>query len=155
MDNNRIMDKNVNNTQGVSARTREGIKSTPRGGLLTSHAETSEKVLEERLADRLGKMGILCLKYANSAEAGYPDRVVVFPRGTIEWVELKSTGKKPRRLQELRHRQLRGFGHKVYVLSSREEVDRYIRHAQRRYELFAAGPDQLDPVGEEDDDDEI
>lgn len=87
------------------------------------HADLSEKSIERYLSERVKSVGGLCLKYANPGESGYPDRLVVLPRGVIRWVELKSRGKKPTRLQSLRHAELERRGHIVHVVDSRERVD--------------------------------
>ena len=41
----------------------------------------------------------------------------------MAWVEIKSRGKKPTKLQNLRHNELARLGHTVRVVSSKEEVD--------------------------------
>ena len=68
-------------------------------------------------------MGGRCLKYSNSGETGYPDRLVLLPPGKVIWVELKSRGKKPTRQQLIRHDELRQLGFDVRVIDSREGVD--------------------------------
>lgn len=87
------------------------------------HADVSEKALEAYLARRVRALGGVCIKYANAAEAGYPDRVALLPGGVTVWVELKSRGCRPRILQEMRHRQMRRLGHRVAVCDSREAID--------------------------------
>jgi hypothetical protein len=70
---------------------------------------------------------------------GYPDRLVCLPHRNIVWVELKSKGKKPTKLQEIRHQELRDLDHKVWVISSKPEVDELIGYiesiAQLRFEI--------------------
>lgn len=93
---------------------------------LTDHAETSEKEIEKYLRRRATEAGLVCLKYTNSNEAGYPDRIVLLPDGAVVWVELKSRGRKPTPLQLVRHGQLRAIGHVVWVIDRREQVDSLI-----------------------------
>lgn len=90
---------------------------------ITRHAEVSEKAIERYLADRVKALGGVCLKYSNPGMTGYPDRLCVMPEGKTIWVELKSRGRKPEALQEVRFRQLASLGHRVYVCDSREKVD--------------------------------
>lgn len=90
---------------------------------ITRHAEVSEKAIERYLADRVKALGGVCLKYSNPGMTGYPDRLCVMPEGKTIWVELKSKGRKPEALQEVRFRQLESLGHRVYVCDSREKVD--------------------------------
>ena len=87
------------------------------------HSELSEKSIERYLFDSVRLAGGVCLKYSNPNMAGYPDRVVVMPGGVTAWVELKSKGRKPTKLQMLRIESLRELGHRVYVIDSREGVD--------------------------------
>ena len=69
---------------------------------------------------------MLCLKYSNANVTGYPDRLVCCINGKVIWVELKSKGKKPTKLQEIRHQELKRMGHEVWVISTKEMVDRLI-----------------------------
>lgn len=86
------------------------------------HAEVSEKAIEKYLFDRVKELGGVCLKYSNPNMAGYPDRVVLLPGGKTIWIELKSKGKKPTKLQEIRIASLKLLGHQVFVIDSRETV---------------------------------
>ena len=87
------------------------------------HSELSEKSIERYLFDRVRQAGGVCLKYSNPNMDGYPDRVALLPGGVSVWVELKSRGRKPTKLQMLRIESLRLMGHRVYVIDSREGVD--------------------------------
>lgn len=89
---------------------------------ITERSQRSEKAIEKYLVSQVRKMGGLALKYTNSNEAGYPDRIVV-TNGSTFWVELKSKGEKPRPLQEHCIEKLRSLGQRVYVADSREMVD--------------------------------
>lgn len=86
----------------------------------------SEKYLEGLLAKRTKYLGCICLKYSNGNETGYPDRMVLLPGGGIIWVEIKSAGKKLRKLQQIRKEQLEALGHEVYVVDSVASVDTVI-----------------------------
>lgn len=86
----------------------------------------SEKVIERYLVEQARRAGMLCLKYANPAMAGYPDRLLVLPSGRTAWVELKSRGRKPSKLQLLRHGELAGLGHMVSVIDNKADVDNLI-----------------------------
>lgn len=78
----------------------------------------SEKYLERKLVERIKAKGGLCLKFASITEAGYPDRLCLMPQGRTFWVELKTTGRKPTRLQLIRHTELRSRGFAVFVVDS-------------------------------------
>ena len=90
---------------------------------IVHHSELSEKAIERYLFDRVRQAGGVCLKYSNPNMGGYPDRVALLPGGVSVWVELKSRGRKPTKLQMLRIESLRLLGHRVYVIDSREGVD--------------------------------
>lgn len=90
---------------------------------IARHAEESEKAIEQRLANKVRAMKGLCLKFASASMTGYPDRLVLLPRGRVAWVELKSKGKHPTRFQELRHEELKHMGFDVYVADSSAAVD--------------------------------
>ena len=90
---------------------------------ITRHAEVSEKSIERYLVARAKKLGLPCLKYSNPSVAGYPDRLLVLPDGQVVWVELKSKGRKPTKLQLMRHTELSGLRHSVKVIDNRAGVD--------------------------------
>lgn len=103
---------------------------------IVKHAEVSEKALERYLVRRVKEEGGLCLKYSNPGMTGYPDRLCLLPGGKAVWVELKSKGEKPTRLQSLRHRALQDIGQRVYVADSREKVDEILDDGRdRKYGL--------------------
>ena len=90
---------------------------------IVKHSEVSEKAIEHYLSDCVREAGGVCLKYSNPNMAGYPDRVAIMPDGVTIWVELKSRGKKPSKLQTYRIEMMRQLGHKVYVIDSKNGVD--------------------------------
>ena len=105
---------------------------------IVRHSEVSEKAIEAYLNKRCKENGLLCLKYSNANVTGYPDRLVCCINGKVIWVELKSKGKKPTKLQEIRHQELKKMGHDVWVISSKPEVDEligYIESIAQRFEI--------------------
>lgn len=91
--------------------------------------EYSEKYLERKLVERIKAHGGLCLKFASVTEAGYPDRLCLMPHGRTLWVELKTTGRKPTKLQEIRHQELRERGFAVYVVDDMTTLEQAVRDA--------------------------
>lgn len=81
-----------------------------------------EKTTENKLALAVKKAGGIAVKFVSPSFAGMPDRLVLLPDGVIAFAELKAPGKKPRPLQEARHRLLRRLGFKVYVIDSEEQI---------------------------------
>lgn len=95
------------------------------------HAEISEKAIERYLVEQAKEKGLLCLKYSNPNMAGYPDRILVIPDGRVVWVELKSRGKKPAKIQSLRHLELQTMGHQVRVIDNKPDIDLLIKSIKR------------------------
>jgi len=87
----------------------------------------SEKRLEANLRDRLRAMGGLALKLPAIHHAGLPDRLCLMPDGKAFFVEVKSTGEKPRPLQEVCHETLRRMGFEVYVIDSTEGLNEILK----------------------------
>ena len=104
---------------------------------IAAHGKTSEKAIEAYLRRRVEAEGGICLKYSNPNQVGYPDRAVLLPGGVTLWVELKSTGEKPSKLQRERFREMESIGHSVAVLDSKEAVDGFMAVV----ELMRLAPD--------------
>jgi hypothetical protein len=85
-----------------------------------------ELKIEDYLAEQLALIGFWCIKFPPIFFAGFPDRLVLGPKATIVFVELKATGKTPRKLQARIHARLRAFGFRVEVIDSRDLVDAFI-----------------------------
>lgn len=81
-----------------------------------------EKSIEQKLVRAVKGRGGICPKLVSPGFDGMPDRLVLLLGGRIGFVEIKAPGKKPRPIQESRHRLLRQLGFKVYVLDSAEDI---------------------------------
>ncbi len=81
-----------------------------------------EKTIERQLAAEVRKNGGLALKFVSPGFDGIPDRLVLFPKGIIAFVELKRPGEKLRPLQVKRKRQLESLGFLVYCIDSIEKI---------------------------------
>ena len=81
-----------------------------------------EKTIERKLTVAVKKAGGIAVKFVSPSFDGMPDRLVLLPAGLIAFVELKAPGKRPRPLQEARHRLLRSLGFKVYVIDKPEQI---------------------------------
>lgn len=86
-----------------------------------------EKQIEGYLLSSCREQGLLCLKFTSPSRAGVPDRLVVAPHRTV-FVEVKRPGEKPRKLQRVRHDQIRRHGGEVHVVDSRPAVDELVNH---------------------------
>lgn len=92
----------------------------------------SEKALERRLVDEVKKMGGFALKLTSQFHRGMPDRLVLLPYHTIVFVELKSTGEKPRPLQEAAMNKLISLGFRCWVIDSSEKLDFFLERMGNR-----------------------
>ena len=81
-----------------------------------------EKQIEHTLVMAVKAAGGMCPKLVCPGFDGMPDRLVLLPGGRIAFVEVKAPGRKPRPLQEKRHKQLRELGFPVYVLDDPEQI---------------------------------
>lgn len=89
-----------------------------------------EKTIEQKFTAAVRTAGGLALKFASPGFDGVPDRIALLPGGRMAFVEVKAPGKKPRPLQEARHRLLRQLGFKVYVLDDAGQIGGIIDEIQ-------------------------
>ena len=90
---------------------------------IVRHSEVSEKEIEKYLCKRMKEIGVPCIKYSNANETGYPDRLIVLPASQCMWVELKSRGRKPSKVQQIRIAELKKLKHVVWVVDNKPLVD--------------------------------
>ena len=86
----------------------------------------SEKVVERKLVELVKINGGMCIKLLCDQLIGLPDRMCLFPGHKIVFVELKTTGQKPKRIQTYMHNKLRTLGFRVEVIVTVESVVNFI-----------------------------
>ena len=86
----------------------------------------SEKVVERKLVELVKINGGMCIKLLCDQLIGLPDRMCLFPGHKIVFVELKTTGQKPKRIQTYMHNKLRTLGFRVEVIDTVESVVNFI-----------------------------
>lgn len=86
-----------------------------------------EQTVEMYLVRSVKKIGGKCYKFVSPGHNGAPDRICIFPRGLICFVETKAPGKKPRTTQLAFHRELARCGVPVWLIDTKEKVDIFIR----------------------------
>ncbi len=89
-----------------------------------------EKRIEKALIKEVKARGGLALKFLSPGFDGVPDRLILLALGKVAFVEVKAPNKKPRKLQILRHKQLRALGLKVYVLDDEKDIGGIIDEIQ-------------------------
>lgn len=82
----------------------------------------SEKLVERKLVEKCKENGALCIKLLTYQFIGLPDRLCLFPNGVAVFVELKTTGQKPRKIQLAVHKKLRELGFRVDIVDSVDQV---------------------------------
>ena len=86
---------------------------------------TVEKTLERKLYAGMKSRSGKALKFYCLSFAGMPDRICLAPGGRIWFVELKSTGRKPSKIQEVVIKWLRDLGFPVFVIDRQEQLNEF------------------------------
>ena len=90
----------------------------------------SEKVIERRLVELVKINNGMCIKLLCDQLMGLPDRMCLFPGHKIIFVELKTTGRKPKRIQVYVHNKLRALGFRVEVIDTIKGVEDLIKEIE-------------------------
>lgn len=86
-------------------------------------SETSEKVFERTLSKYVDDTGGMAVKLLSQFLRGLPDRMFLLKGGRVLFVEFKSTGKKPTKIQEYIHKRIQALGFPVLVVDSAETYE--------------------------------
>ena len=86
----------------------------------------SEKLVERKLVELTKINNGMCIKLLCNHILGLPDRLCLFPGGKLAFVELKTTGEKPKRIQIFMHKKLRTLGFRVEVIDTVEGVIEFV-----------------------------
>lgn len=84
-----------------------------------------ERSVEDYLRRRVTEMHGICLKFTSPGLSGVPDRIIIY-NGAVLFAELKRPGGKPRPQQKFVADWLRKAGARVYCLSDKDQVDRFL-----------------------------
>lgn len=93
--------------------------------------QVSEKSIEDYLRLKVKQMGGRAYKFVSPGNAGVPDRLIVIPGNEMFFTELKAPGKKTTPLQERKIAELDRLGQTVFVIDSKEGVDRIMAAAEK------------------------
>ena len=85
-----------------------------------------ERYIEQQLIAAVKAKGGLALKFVSPGMAGVPDRIVLWPGGRVDFVELKAPGKHLAPRQVKVATVLRKLGHQVRVIDSVEKVKEFV-----------------------------
>ena len=96
------------------------------GEELSTRSVDLESSLESYFRKRVRLAGGHPVKITSPAERGVPDRLVIMPGGHIYLVELKTVDGRVSPIQRVWHAKMALLGVQVFVLSGREDVDRWL-----------------------------
>ena len=82
-----------------------------------------ESDIEKYLVKEVEKRNGIPYKFVSPQRVNVPDRLCVFPKGVIMFIEVKAQGKKPNEGQKREHLRLMALDCAVYVVDSIEQVD--------------------------------
>lgn len=85
-----------------------------------------ERSIERKLVNGVKALGGIAYKWVSPGNTGVPDRIVIFPDGKIEFVELKTETNKPTMLQLAQMDRLKQRNCVVYVLRGEKAVNEYL-----------------------------
>lgn len=86
----------------------------------------SEKVIERKLVQAIKEKNGMCIKLLCDQLIGLPDRLCLLPNGRLIFVEVKTTGQKPRKIQLAMHNRLRTLGFEVEVIDTINALNNFI-----------------------------
>lgn len=92
----------------------------------------SEKIIEKKLSSEVKKLGGMSIKLLSTHLIGLPDRICLFPGGRLAFIELKTTNKKPRKIQTHIHNLLIRLEFDVRVIDTYEGINKLISDYERR-----------------------
>lgn len=82
----------------------------------------SEKNIEKLLVKKIKSNKGICIKLEDFTMSGLPDRLCLLPGGVIFFVETKSTGKKPSKIQKYMHEKIKSLGFSVLIIDSTSQI---------------------------------
>lgn len=98
--------------------------------------EWTEKEIEKRLTTKLKNLGCLVYKFISPNNAGVPDRIVIYPGGRVDFIELKTLSGRLSPLQAAQIDKLKRKGAKVYIVVGLAGADDYVERV--RYAIHTA-----------------
>lgn len=101
----------------------------------------SEKDLERTFAEKLNRTKkVWVIKLLSTFIKGLPDRMIICQGGYVGFAEIKTTGKKPTKIQLLIHSKLEELGFKVFVIDDLESRDAAISFFLRNVKEITSEP---------------
>ena len=93
----------------------------------------SEKDLERTFSEKLNRTKkVWVIKLLSTFIKGLPDRMILCHGGYVGFAEIKTTGKKPTKIQTYIHEKLRALGFTVFIIDDLESRDNAISFFLRK-----------------------
>lgn len=83
----------------------------------------NEKILERKLTREVHRLGGWSIKILSIHISGLPDRICLLPGGRVFFAEIKTTGRKPTKIQLHVHKRIQALGFQVEVIDSLEKIN--------------------------------
>lgn len=87
----------------------------------------SEKTIEKHVVNTVKQLGGVAIKGNTVNSRGYPDRIILFPGSKIGFLEVKSQGRSPTKLQQHWLDLLSGMGFKTGYADTKAKADKFIK----------------------------
>jgi len=112
------------------------VRALPEGlTMIAFKAVVRESQVEKTLREGVTEGGGKAIKVRFLR--GWPDRIVLWPRGVLHFIEMKKPkGSRFEPRQERVHSWLRKMGFKVFVLYTKDQVEQYLNERKKVDELF-------------------
>jgi len=88
----------------------------------------SEKTVQRNLRDKVKAVGGWCIKLVTIHISGLPDCLCLLPGAKVFFAEVKTTKKKPEKLQITIMTRLEKMGFGVYVIDQTADIDPIIQY---------------------------
>ena len=86
-----------------------------------------ERKVEKKLTDGVRKLGGKAYKFVSPGNVGVPDRIIVWPDGKIEFVEIKSENGRLSKMQTAQINRLQEMECAVHILYGADAVSAYLK----------------------------
>lgn len=97
---------------------------------------TREKDIEQYLVREIKRLGGRAYKFTSPGNSGVPDRLVILPKVSPIFVELKADYGKLTRIQMVQIDRLRGLGQDVRVLYGIDQARKFLEECRRVSEVM-------------------
>lgn len=86
-----------------------------------------EKWIEKTLREKVELKGGMCIKLLPFLLNGLPDRLILLPGAKLYFVETKTPGDKPSKIQKVIHGKLNKLGFPVYIIDNEDKLNNFLK----------------------------